>query len=186
MGLGVWAKPTLAGSVVTLRPYGADGAQARTDADWVWEMLHDPEGQDLTATTATFTREQIDAWVASRASAPERLDLVIVENATGEPAGEVVLNEPVRSDAGAPAAANYRIALRGPAWYGRGLGTHAGALVVAHALGPMGLERLTLDVLARNPRAMRSYARLGFVETGRYAEDGEEWVTMEVSRDVSV
>ncbi len=183
----MWAKPTLTGSLVTLRPYACDGEQAQRDADAVWEMVHDAEGNDLTATSATFTREQIDAWVRSRASAPERLDLAIVENATGEVAGEVVLNEPVfreaaAADARVAVAANYRIALRGPAWYGRGLGTQAGALVVGHAWETMGLARLTLEVLARNPRAIRSYERLGFVETERSTEDGEEWVAMNIHR----
>ncbi|WP_061962500.1 GNAT family N-acetyltransferase [Demequina flava] len=180
--LGVWAKPTLTGDRVTLRPYASRGAQAERDVDAVWEMAHDAEGNDLTATTATFERAQIDAWVRSRAVAPERLDLVVVDNATGEVAGEVVLNEPVTDDAGVAVAANYRIALRGPAWYGRGLGTEAGQLVVDHAFATMGLQRLTLEVLARNPRARRSYERLGFVETSQYSEDGEDWIVMAARR----
>ena len=44
-----WAKPTLTGSLVTLRPISA------ADADAMWEMVNDPEGNALTGTTATFT-----------------------------------------------------------------------------------------------------------------------------------
>jgi len=175
-GLGVWAKPVLEGARVVLRPYRAE------DADAVWEMVHDAEGNDLTGTTADFTREQIDAWVASRATAPERLDLAIDERVTGEYAGEVVLNDVV-GPADAPVGANFRIALRGPAWYGRGLGSEATSLVVRHAFETVGLARLTLDVLARNPRAIRAYEKVGFVETGRRDEDGETWVDMELTRE---
>ncbi|MFW7413433.1 GNAT family N-acetyltransferase [Demequina sp. SO4-18] len=175
--LGVWAKPTLVGERVTLRPYRAD------DADAVWEMLSDPVGRELTATTATFDRDQIDAWVASRADAPERLDLSIIDNATGEWAGEAVLNEPRSGPLGTAMSANFRISLRGPAWFGRGLGTEATRLVVAHAFTSIGLTQVTLDVLARNPRAVRAYESAGFVETGRRLEDGEKWMDMELTRD---
>ncbi len=56
--LGRWAKPTLAGRLVTLRPMTAD------DSAMLWELANDPEGNDLTATTAEFTREQVAAWRA--------------------------------------------------------------------------------------------------------------------------
>lgn len=167
-----WAKPVLVGDLVTLRPLVAE------DADAVWEMVNDPEGQELTATTATFTREQVEQWCASLATAPGRLDLAVVENATGELAGEAVLND----HDPAAGSANFRISLRGPAWYGRGLGSEATRLLVAHGLGPVGLTRITLSVLARNPRAIAAYERAGFTETGREVEDGEEWVEMEIRR----
>lgn len=170
--LGAWEKPVLAGSLVTLRPY------APADADAAWEMVNEPIGRELTGTTAEFSREQIDAWVGSRADAPERLDLVIVENATGEFAGEAVLNEFSHEKR----SANFRIVLRGPAWFGRGLGSEATSLMAHHAFEAVGLERLVLDVLADNPRAIRAYKKAGFVETGRLVEDGVEWVDMELTR----
>lgn len=171
--LGAWAKPTLRGERVTLRPYQP------ADVDPAWEMVNDPEGAELTGTTATFTYDQVRDWVLSRPGAPERLDLAIVEEATGEFAGEVVLNE---HDAAA-GSANLRIVLRGPAWFGRGLGSEAVALVVAHAFSQMGLRRLTLDVRADNPRAIRSYEKSGFVETGRSDEDGITWVDMALTSE---
>lgn len=167
-----WAKPTIVGELVTLRPVAA------SDVDAVWEMVHDPEGNDLTATEASFTRAQIEQWCATRADVDDRLDLAVVENATGQYAGEVVLND---YDP-ATESANFRVSLRGPAWYGRGLGGEATSLMVAHGLGPVGLARITLTVLARNPRAVGVYGRVGFAETGRYTEDGEVWVEMEIGR----
>ena len=170
MVTGRWRKPTITGERVLLRPITAG------DADGMWETVHDPEGTDLTATTATFTREQVDAWCAGRAAQDDRLDLAVVDRATGEYAGEVVLNE---HDPDADSA-NFRIALRGPAYYGRGLGGEATRLVVDHALRTMGLSRITLSVLVRNPRARRTYERAGFREVGRHVDDGEDWVDMAI------
>ena len=169
---GRWRKPVLTGERVVLRPITAE------DADAMWEEVTDPEGNDLTATTADFTREEVASWCASRTAQDERLDLAVVDTATGEYAGEAVLNE---YDAERNSA-NFRIALRGPAWYGRGLGTEATLLLVEHGLRTVGLDFITLGVLARNPRARRAYARAGFRETSRFAEDGEDWVEMTIAR----
>jgi RimJ/RimL family protein N-acetyltransferase len=148
------------------------------DVAAIWESLHDPEGNDLTQTTAKFEYDDIVAWCSTRADQDERLDLTIVENATGEVAGEAVLNDydPAHD------SANFRIGLRGPAWYGRGLGTEATRLIVDHGLDTIGLARITLSVLARNPRAQRAYEKAGFHVSGAEHEDGEDWVLMAIER----
>jgi RimJ/RimL family protein N-acetyltransferase len=172
--LGRWKKPTLQGDIVTLRP------MVVTDADAMWEATNDPEGRQLTHTTATFTPAQIRDWCASRGEQDERLDLTVVENSTGEIAGEAVLNEydPEHD------SANFRISLRGPAWYGRGLGTEATRLIVDHSLHSIGLRRITPSVLAHNPRAQRAYEKAGFRVTGvEHDDDGEDWVLMAIDRD---
>jgi RimJ/RimL family protein N-acetyltransferase len=166
-----WAKPTIDGEQVTLRPVSVD------DADALWELVNDPEGNDLTHTTATFTYESTKEWYRSRADVPERLDLAIVERSTGEYAGEVVLNEYDASDE----SMSFRISLRGPAWFGRGLGSEATQLIVRHGFDVLGLRRIGLEVLARNPRAQRAYEKAGFRETGRFDDDGEHWVRMEIT-----
>ncbi|MGC4175061.1 GNAT family N-acetyltransferase [Demequina sp.] len=169
--LAPWDKPTLVGDLVTLRPYAAE------DADAAWEMVNDPEGRALTLTTASFTRAQIADWVGTRADAPDRLDLVIVENATGEFAGEAVLNEVSAADA----SANFRIVLRGPAWFGRGLGSEATDLMAHHAFSHVGLSKLTLDVREDNLRAIRAYEKAGFARTGQLSEEGVVWILMELA-----
>jgi len=103
--------------------------------------------------------------------------LAIVENATGEFAGEAVLNEYLAD----VETANFRIALRGPAWYGRGLGTEATRLIVDHGLNTVGLHRITLEVLARNQRAVRAYEKAGFRRTGEILEHGQAWTQMEIT-----
>ena len=67
-------------------------------------------------------------------------------------------------------ACNFRI-LIGPEGRGRGLGTEAAALVVEHAFATTDLHRISLDVQAGNPRARRSYEKVGFVVEGVLRQD---------------
>lgn len=171
-GSGTWTAPVLIGARVTLRQL--DG----NDADAVWEMIHDPESTDLTATTESFTRPQIDEWCRSRPEQDERLDLAIVAHDTGQFAGEAVLND---FDA-ATNSCGFRISLRGPMWFGRGYGTEATSLIVAHGLDTIGLSSISLEVLARNPRARAVYDKIGFVAEREFDQDGETWIEMRISR----
>lgn len=174
--VGPWAKPTLVGRLVELRPFVED------DYEPALEMLNDPVGHDLTATTDTFTREQAVGWYSTRNEQDGRLDLAIVERVTGQFAGEVVLNEfePDRN------TCSFRISLRGPDWFGRGLGTEATELIVAHGFDHIGVDRIELEVLARNPRARRAYEKSGFEMTAEVHEDGEDWVHMAITRRPSI
>lgn len=167
-----WEAPLLIGERVTLRQLDEG------DADAVWEMVNDAVGNDLTATTDSFTREQIDGWCRSRPTQDERLDVAIVDNDTADFVGEVVLND---FDADTNSC-GFRVSLRGPAWYGRGFGTDATRLIVAHGLHTIGLEAISLEVLARNPRARAVYANVGFVTVRDFDEDGESWIEMRISR----
>lgn len=77
----------------------------------------------------------------------------------------------------------FRIALVGPEVFGRGLGTEATRLVLAHAFDTVGLHRVSLEVYAFNPRARRVYERVGFVHEGTLRQvlrwDGA-WVDADV------
>lgn len=167
-----WSKPTIRGESIMLRPMTGD------DTDAVWEMVNDPFGNDLTATTSSFTYEQIQEWCVTRQHQDLRIDLAIVDALTGEVVGEVVLNEYDPTDE----SANFRIALRNPSCFGHGLGTEATQLIVEHGLGEIGLRRIHLGVLARNPRAIRVYEKSGFRRIGEMEQDGERWIEMEICK----
>jgi RimJ/RimL family protein N-acetyltransferase len=167
-----WSNPTLEGQLVLLRPF------VDSDLPAVWEMVNDPVGKDLTATTERFSFAHVRDWYLSRESQTDRIDLAIVERATGDFAGEVVLSD---HDA-ASKMCSFRISLRGPAWFGRGLGTEATALIVQHGLDRLGLDQITLEVLARNPRAERTYEKVGFVRTAEITAEGEDWIHMAITR----
>ena len=160
--------PVLSGELVVLRPIRAD------DADAMWDMVNDPEGMRLTGTSASFAREQVDTWCATVADREGRQDWAITHGAD-EYLGEIVLNEIDAHNAGA----NLRLALR-PGQRGRGFGSEAIQLVLAHAFDEagLGLHRVSLDVLSINPRARMLYESLGFVVEGRLREshrDGDFW-----------
>lgn len=156
-------KPTLAGSLVTLRPISA------VDADVIDRIVReDPEIARLTGSVHTST-EQVEGMsiedlrdIYGRwATADDRLVLAVVDRATQEMVGEVVLNEWDEDNQ----SCNYRT-LIGQQGRGRGLGTEATRLVVEHALTTMGLHRVTLDVYDFNPRARHVYEKVGFQHEG--------------------
>jgi RimJ/RimL family protein N-acetyltransferase len=168
-----WAKPTLVGTLVTLRPYRDDDFEA------FWEMVNDAEGRLLTDTTVNFDHEQTRSWITAIQTAQERFDLAIIENATGEYAGEVVLNEYDRE----AKTLNFRISLRGPAWFGRGLGTEATRLMCDFGFEATDARQIELEVLAVNPRARASYVKAGFVTTRTYVDHDRQWVEMKLTRE---
>ncbi|GAA4201350.1 GNAT family N-acetyltransferase [Actinocatenispora rupis] len=151
-------KPTLVGTRALLRPVGID------DVEPLLAAMSDPETQRLTGShprpydvDPETQRRAVEEWYRTRHEHADRLDLAIVDRDSGRCAGEVVLNElsvPDRS-------CNLRIMI-GPEWTGRGLGTEAISLLLAHAFDTVGLHRISLGVYAFNPRAQRVYEKVGF------------------------
>ncbi|KGN40187.1 GNAT family N-acetyltransferase [Knoellia aerolata] len=169
-------KPTLEGELVTLRPIRAE------DADLIDAIIHaDDEIARLTGSghrsdepPTTPPIEELREIYGRWAVADDRLVLGVLDNASGDLVGEVVLagwDEGNRS-------CWFRILLGG-AGRGRGLGTEATRLVVDHGFRVLGLHRITLEVFDFNPRARHVYEKVGFVHEGTGREallfDGE-WV----------
>ncbi|HET7014351.1 MAG TPA: GNAT family protein [Streptosporangiaceae bacterium] len=157
-------KPTLTGELVLLRPVQV--------ADAAWLFAVDPETMRLTGSNrdSGFTLENLESWYETRGTHDDRLDLSIIERATGEWAGEVVLNELSRQNE----SCGFRILLQGPRFYGRGLGTEATQLVIDYAFGTVGVHRIELEVYDFNPRARHVYEKLGFVPEGT-KRDALQW-----------
>jgi RimJ/RimL family protein N-acetyltransferase len=80
--------------------------------------------------------------------------------------GHVRLHTVVASDRRASLA----VGIDDGARLGRGIGSAAVRLVLGHAFGSLGLNRVSVRVLADNPRAIRCYERVGFVHEGRERE----------------
>jgi len=168
-------KPTLAGDLVTLRPFRDEDLPALTEA------IGDPEAARLTGSAHTAAaagqgpdEELLRQWYSTRNDQPDRLDLAVVDNATGSCVGEAVLNEWEEPNA----SCNFRI-LIGPSGRDRGLGTEATRLILRHAFEALGVHRVGLEVYAFNPRGRRAYEKVGFVPEGVRREalrfDGQ-WV----------
>ncbi|MFB6988237.1 MULTISPECIES: GNAT family N-acetyltransferase [unclassified Streptomyces] len=158
-------KPTLVGERVLLRPYLLD-----EDVPVLRSLLQDPEVSRLTGSSHGLAdrepwdeaaEERMRAWYGTRREQADRLDLAVVERATGACVGEAVLNE---WDSG-NRSCNFRIALA-EAGQGRGFGTEAARLIVGYGFEGLGLHRISLGVFAFNPRARRAYEKAGFVAEG--------------------
>ncbi|REH54467.1 RimJ/RimL family protein N-acetyltransferase [Kutzneria buriramensis] len=147
-------KPVLAGNLVLLRPVIAD------DAVDMLEVLADDDVLRLTGSHGTLSPDDLEPmrqWYGSRHEHEDRLDLAVVDRASGQYVGEVVLNElDVNNN-----SCSFRIAL-GARGQNRGLGTEATRLVLGYAFERIGLHRISLEVYAFNPRARRVYEKVGF------------------------
>ena len=151
-------KPIIRGDRIVLRSLDA------SDAASMWADVDDDEIMHFTGTRAEFTREQIDAWCASRPDQLDRLDLAVTDADTGAWLGEVVVNDWDPDNR----SCNFRIALSAGG-RDRGIGTEATRLVVEHvfeAIDDPPVHRLSLEVFDFNPRAMTVYERCGFVREG--------------------
>lgn len=158
--------PTIVGERIVLRPLVA------SDAESMWLDLHDEEANRLTGTHGGITRDQVDDWCATRQDEDDRLDLAVVDVTTGQWLGEVVINEWDADNS----SCSFRIELSASA-RGRGVGIEATRLVVDYVFDELPVNRLELEVLAFNPRAMAVYERVGFRAEGRRRQalhwDGE-------------
>lgn len=163
-------KPTLAGDRVVLRPFVDDDVAA------FQVVLADPEVVRLTGSPPDnhLDVERLRAWYGSRNTQTDRLDLAVVDRASGACVGEVALYEWDRHNR----SCTFRTLL-GPTGRDRGLGTEAVRLVVGYGFERLGLHRISLEVFAFNPRARRVYEKVGFVAEGvlrQVLRDGDEWV----------
>lgn len=149
----------LRGEKIMLRLFQAE------DADPLWAGINNSEMNRLTGTHATFTREAIDAYIARQIANDddERASFIIALPDDSRALGEVVINEIDRDNN----SANIRIALFDEADLGKGYGTDAMRLMVNYGFRQLGLHRIELGVYAFNPRAIRSYEKVGFRVEGR-------------------
>ncbi|MCU7827385.1 GNAT family N-acetyltransferase [Kitasatospora sp. DSM 101779] len=162
-------KPVLTGTAVQLRPFRPE------DLPHITAALDDPEVLRLTGSAhrPPIGADALARWYATRNEQTDRLDLAVVDLASGRCVGEVVLNEWDEPNL----SCSFRT-LIGPAGRGRGLGTEALRLLLGHAFDELGLHRVQLEVYSFNPRARRVYEKVGFVAEGVLREalrDGDGW-----------
>jgi RimJ/RimL family protein N-acetyltransferase len=171
-------KPTLAGERVILRPYIASdlprlqAAMADLDVLRLTGSIHADE-EAFAPLAPEEERARLD-WFNSRNDTDDRLDLAVVDKASGDCVGEAVLND---WDPGNQSC-NFRI-LIGPDGQNRGLGTEATRLIVGYGFERLGLHRIELSVYAFNPRARRAYEKAGFQVEGVLRESlryGDQWI----------
>lgn len=163
--------PTLRGDLVTLSQLNEHVL------DDYLQLLTDAEVARWTGPSPKFTRESIQEWLSSRRLKTDRLDWAVFDNATGDFAGEVVLNE---FNSGKKAM-NLRIAIKSE-YLGRGLGTEAVRFASEYALEVLKLDQVTLTHLVENERAHRAYLKVGFVNGRQFNESGRRHQRMSLDR----
>lgn len=169
-------KPTITGKRVVLRPMTIDDAEP-------FLASMDDEGHRLTGTHRAFTLPDVQAWAGSRADQDDRLDLTIVDRASGEWAGELAVNDWDEQNQ----SCGFRIALA-PGFRDRGVGSEATRLIVDYVFEALPIHRISLEVFEFNPRAIHVYERAGFVREGVQRDalrwDGEfhDAITMSILR----
>lgn len=152
-------RPVLVGDRVLLRP------PREEDLAFAVRFANDEELRGYLRFYAPMGEAEELEWIRSLRDVGE-LVWLIEERATREPVGFCsLIVEHV------PATAELGIGLLGGAHRGRGLGTEAMRLMLRHAFGPLGLQRVHLHVYDDNPAA-RLYERLGFRVEGRLRRHG--------------
>lgn len=148
--------PTLTGPRIVLRAPQSGDAARRLALGHSSEVLQ-AYGMD-SATVPSLTETACQGWLAEQQAA-----LAWMITLGGDQIGTVRLHSHVMADR----RANLAIGLLDAAHLGQGYGTEALRLVIEQAFDGMGLNRLSLRVLDTNERAIRCYAKLGFVTEGR-------------------
>jgi RimJ/RimL family protein N-acetyltransferase len=149
-------KPDLNGHLIYLRPITGD------DAENMFRSLQDEESMRLTGTSDTFTFEDVLNYCKRIENADDRVDYAIISRETLDYVGEVVLNNIDWQNR----SANFRIALAGKKWFGKGFGSEATRLILQFGFMELDLHRIELEVFDFNPRAKHVYEKLGFVVEG--------------------
>lgn len=150
----------LEGARVRLRPASPDDAESRfalgTDADIV-RMF----GVSV-ADAKPMTKDAAEQWAQGHAKNP----YAWVIEVEGRLVGEIKLHSVNAQDQRASMA----IAIYDRTLLGLGIGTEAIHLLLRHAFFELELHRIGIRVLAYNERAIRAYAKCGFVIEGRERE----------------
>jgi RimJ/RimL family protein N-acetyltransferase len=134
------------------------------DFELLWDGINEPIGAKLTGTHATFTREQVEAYLQHQIAKDDdsRASFIIALPDDSRPVGEVVINEIDEDNH----SCNIRIMLFSPDDFSKGYGSEAMRLMVTYGFEKLKLHRIELGVYEFNPRAIRAYEKAGFKREG--------------------
>jgi RimJ/RimL family protein N-acetyltransferase len=170
MARGTWFPNRLEGERVVLRPH----VPANIKAFERW--YSDVEVARLTRyQDGPMRRDEIERFFAARVVGPDSLALAVHLKATDRLIGTCAFSQ-LDGDNG---SALYHITIGEKDVWGRGYGTEATRLMLAHAFERLALHRVALSVFEFNQRAIRSYRACGFQVEGRAREaiwrEGRWW-----------
>ena len=162
---------------VTIRPV----TEADTDRIIAWRNAPSVMAHFIYRTP--LTRKEHLNWLHNRVETGEVAQFVIYDGETA--VGSVYLRDIDRNNQ----KCEYGIFIGDEDCRGKGIGTAAAKLALAHAFEELGLNRVYLRVFADNLGAIKSYEKAGFRYEGTFRQDvmidgvGEDIVFMAILRE---
>jgi RimJ/RimL family protein N-acetyltransferase len=140
-----------------------------------WRPFDDPLFSD--ANWPLRSLRELNQWYTRCSRDPQRLLCAVTDN-SGRVIGSITLRE-----RDALRSARLGVTL-GADFVNQGLGTEALGLFLDYYFDELGLEKMVLDVVGYNQRAIRVYEKLGFVTVGQRERPigrHEKWTSLEKS-----
>ena len=151
-------------------------AMRKTDLPYFVRWLNDPEVRRNLKIFQPMSMEQEERWYADILNRPveeQPLSIEVNEEDGWTFIGNIGLLEINHHDR----SAEVGISIGEKSYWNRGYGTEAMRLMVNHGFMNLNLNRIYLRVYATNPRAVRSYEKVGYTMEGNLREarylDGE-------------
>lgn len=145
-------------------------AMERADLPRFVAWLNDPEVTAGLLIFPVISMDQEEQWYQHNLQRPREEQPLIIEICVGEnwlPIGDIGLHNISWKDR----QAEVGIVIGEKAYWGQGYGSDAMRLMLRHAFQNLNLHRVVLQVFDDNPRAIRSYEKVGFVHEGRLRQD---------------
>jgi RimJ/RimL family protein N-acetyltransferase len=171
-----WRPNVIPGRLVVLRRHRAENLRA------FQRWYSDPEIARLTRyQQSALSADEIQRFFHARIMGPDFLAMAIHLRTSDRLVGTCAFSQ-LDADNGSTL---YHITIGERDAWGKGYGTEATELMIAHAFSGLGLHRVGLTVFEFNTRAIRAYEKCGFVVEGRAREvifrDGRYWDELQMS-----
>jgi RimJ/RimL family protein N-acetyltransferase len=171
-----WRPDAIAGRLVVLRRHRPDNLPA------FMRWYSDPEIARLTRyQQSPLSRDDVQRFFYSRIMGSDFLAMAIHVRDTDRLIGTCAFSQ-LDGDNGSTL---FHITIGEPDAWGKGYGTEAAELMLAHAFTRLALHRVALSVFEFNSRAIRSYEKCGFTIEGRARQaifrDGRFWDEIHMS-----
>ncbi|MEP0813759.1 MAG: GNAT family N-acetyltransferase [bacterium] len=127
------------------------------------KWVNDPAVIHFLMIPGNLTTDQEMQWLERVRNDQSQIVMGIVEREGGKYVGNIGLHNISRRNS----HAEYGIFIGEREFWGRGIGTSAGRLIIDHGFNTLNLNRIFLRVYAFNERGIACYKKLGFTEEGR-------------------
>ena len=171
-----WRPEAMPGRLIVLRRHRTENLRAFT------RWYSDPEVARLTRyQQSPLSSDEVQRFFYSRIMGSDFLAMAIHLRETDRLIGTCAFSQ-LDGDNGSTV---YHITIGERDAWGRGYGTEATELMLAHAFTQLALHRVALTVFEFNSRAIRAYEKCGFVVEGRARQailrDGRFWDEIHMS-----